>query len=199
METYLKIGGLTLAVLAFAIAFWPRRAKEGSMTLDAATNSLQGEFRKLLRRVKIEEQTRLIAWNDSRLEARFANAEYVVEVTEFERGVLQLMHGNSVSSWRNSKHDDHVTVGYLFDLPIVVRLSYARIGSVGVVFVEHTSRVVDYKLLEDWVRKYRGPDPERNGLMEAGDFARVLKEVTRRDAERKSAEIDKAEEETQPA
>lgn len=46
-----------------------------------------------------------------------------------------------------------ITIGHVADRPICVTVWWAHIGTKRVAFVEGTSQLVDYEMLEDWSRE----------------------------------------------
>jgi hypothetical protein len=98
---------------------------------------------------------------------RWKETKFVVEATSFEQFELWREHalggllpGQADSlnargrrvSWEQMNPGSLTTIGVLFDRPICVCVSWARVNGHIIAFYEATSELVDYKMVDAWIR-----------------------------------------------
>lgn len=80
---------------------------------------------------------------------RFLDTEYVVDATAFEQQAIWEDYHERVE-WTEELAGLIRTIGYLGDRPTAVMVSWAVIFGKRVAFVDPTSQLVDYVLVEEW-------------------------------------------------
>jgi hypothetical protein len=72
----------------------------------------------------------------------------VVEATSFEK---QYLWSSATESWRGNQLGETVIVGRLSRRPVCISLTIDVIGGYPILFVEATSQVVDYLMIDNWL------------------------------------------------
>lgn len=75
---------------------------------------------------------------------------FVVEATRFEQHALWQSYHPAVN-WGQINSGRGFQIGTLADMPVVIGLTWAIIDGQRVMFVEATSQVVDYRMVEAWL------------------------------------------------
>ena len=75
----------------------------------------------------------------------------VVEATTFEDFCLWQQWHEKVE-WVQNRSGTGVTVGRLADMPVFISLTTAVVNKKKVLFIDPTSQVVDWRLIEDWLQ-----------------------------------------------
>src|SRR5574338_16557 len=119
---------------------------------------------------------------------RFGNYEikdcdFIVEATSNEQFLLWKLHSNE-SELQDSRYPvlkvkwDQVasgympTIGFVFDLPLVIQITFYIINDKLIGFYDNTSRVVDRKMTEKYINTHSKKDAVKSN---ANNFARLLK------------------------
>ena len=91
------------------------------------------------------------------------------DVIEYVHGVVGMVDANSFETlslwqqnqirdnqrtWEESRNGYLVTVGQMDDRPICLSVSYATIDGHKILFIDACSEVVDYAMIEEWLKKY---------------------------------------------
>lgn len=101
----------------------------------------------------------------------FENVEFVVEATDEERFLLWCVHFDNpnpkypesrIKSWEQEMRGFGREIGTFHGHPIFISITYAKLEGKRVAFLEATSRIVDYSLVNDWVdREFKNRMPAR--------------------------------------
>lgn len=91
------------------------------------------------------------------------------DVVEYLKGVIGVVDANSFENmslwqqnqirdnqrtWEESRSGYLVTVGQMGDRPVCLSISYATIDGHKILFIDACSEVVDYAMVEEWLKKY---------------------------------------------
>ena len=90
------------------------------------------------------------------LDDMFRLAEYVVEVSNYERQSLWEKH-HEANNWKSAMERYGRQIGEIGDRPIWATFSLETINGLRVLFWEATSQLVDYKMIEDYLEKHCNP------------------------------------------
>ena len=108
---------------------------------------------------------------------------YVVEATDTERffiwkeqvDELKLKY---VKSWDHHTLGHWQTIGELNGRPICLSASFVTIGGIFTAFVELTSQLQDYKMMEEWLDKYCPAYlDKRNKVTDAMNFSHIVRVI----------------------
>lgn len=82
------------------------------------------------------------------------DARWVVEANSFEYHTLwKNYHQSKVVSWEENLSGHGVTVGFLDNRPICICLRTAKIDNKDVIFIDATSVVVDWNMINEYINK----------------------------------------------
>ena len=107
----------------------------------------------------------------------FDNVFAIVEVTSFEMLCLwQEWHQKRNYSWDENNRGQLITVGYIDSRPIAISVLIHKVNEREILFIEATSQLVDWKMIENWL--YENVPSARNGTSlnkwDAGNFHCVV-------------------------
>lgn len=99
--------------------------------------------------------------NDSEIDKRFKETVFVVECNSNEIQMLwekfckQSMHQTDLTifDWEQINPGFLETVGHVNDDPVCVSVSWARINGFMICFYEATSNVVNYSMIDVWMKE----------------------------------------------
>jgi hypothetical protein len=103
--------------------------------------------------------TKPIHYPDAEMIEKFNRVGYVVEATNTERFFIWQQHmshenGALIKKWQQDYCGYCPTIGWIDDRPICACVNFATLDGMLVAFVELTSQLADYKMLDEWVAKY---------------------------------------------
>lgn len=87
---------------------------------------------------------------------RFGATKYIVEASSFEQMELWKRY-NEELKWKEDLAGLIITVGAIEDRPVVIHCTWAILLGSLVLFLEPTSKIVDYIMIEDWLVKHCNP------------------------------------------
>lgn len=93
---------------------------------------------------------------------RFALTEFVIEATDFECHSLWREHNyrpdnDDKMSWTGDGSGTMITVGRLNDMPVNISIQWAMVNGMLMMFYWACSQVVDYKMVESWLKENCNP------------------------------------------
>lgn len=99
-----------------------------------------------------------------------AATRYIVEASDTEQLFLwvenrdRAMSGKTAVAWESDSLGYSETIGHVKKLPVVLHLRWAKLDGVLVMFYEPVSRMVDWELIEKWLKQHCWP---QHGTMPA--------------------------------
>jgi hypothetical protein len=129
-----------------------------------------------------------------RNEKRYPRVEFAVEATDWERTELVTKNLKLLIPSDNDGikvypvsigHSIIPTIGYIADRPITVCLTYVSIADETVLFYEGLSRLVDHKMIEEWITEHYLLPVARGKLYNTSSFMKVMYEIAERQKSKK--------------
>jgi hypothetical protein len=85
--------------------------------------------------------------------------QFIVEATSDENFFLwkENVHHEKckyVKSWEQENLGYWAKIGEVDARPIIISMNFATIGGIYVMFVEQTSQLCDYKMMEEWLKEH---------------------------------------------
>ena len=127
-------------------------------------------------------------YQDKELMEKFESVEFVIEANSTEIQFLWTNHSDESPpqelikghytkkvKWVSENSSPGRTIGKILNKPICVWFRFAQLNGLKVVFVECTSLIQDYGMIDEWLLKYC--NPQRNGRRahtDAGNFHDVI-------------------------
>ena len=113
----------------------------------------------------------------------FEGVFYVVEATDREQLALwsdwfyrPVSHISKIKLWNCLQSGKLITIGELYDRPIVLQIDYAILNGKRIVFYSPCSELVDYKMIDEWFDAHRTTWNKTNASNFAHCVAAVSKE-----------------------
>lgn len=106
----------------------------------------------------------------------FRRAEYLVEISSFERQSLWSKYHNDYT-WEDNNMGFNRQIGIIDDRPICVTFYLHKINGLNVLFYEATSQLVDWKMIEDYldvVCNLKEFKSNRRARIDASNFHNVI-------------------------
>lgn len=92
-----------------------------------------------------------------------ANTQAIVEATRFEQLALwQQWHKQSNWSWVDDSSGYGINVGTRAGMPVMIAITWSIIKNRHIMFVYPTSQVVDYRLVDKWIKQNFPHAPKTN-------------------------------------
>jgi hypothetical protein len=113
----------------------------------------------------------------SEIETKLSQEVFVVEATSYERHALWAKHNETVD-WKAEGVGHGCKIGELDGRPVFVAFNYAKINGQLVVFYNPTSQVVDWEMVEKWIKEHFKIG-FRDGQSDAMNFGHCLNAIER--------------------
>ena len=95
---------------------------------------------------------------------RYKDVTGIVEVTSYESFMLwKQWHQQKDYTWKESLSGPLITVGYIDGRPVCIAPLVHVVNGRSIMFVEATSELVDWKMIEDWLVENVPSACTRNG------------------------------------
>lgn len=101
----------------------------------------------------------------------------VVEANSFESMCLWQRWQEMGKSWVSTGHGYLATVGHLGDMPVCISILTATVDGEKILFIDPTSQVVDYRMVEEWLKTHVVTALRDDGYLNRADamnFSNVL-------------------------
>lgn len=101
----------------------------------------------------------------------------VVEANSFEIMCLWQRWQELGKSWVSTGHGYLATVGHVGDMPVCISILTATVDGEKILFIDPTSQVVDYRMVEDWLKTHVVTALRDDGYLNRSDamnFSNVL-------------------------
>lgn len=111
---------------------------------------------------------------DADMIALLAGVVGVVEANRFETMCLWQRHHKELGKpWIDNLSGRGVTVGHVEDMPVFISLRTAVVDGCKLLFIEATSQVVDWRMIDAWLARALPQSAYRNKV-DAGNFVNVF-------------------------
>lgn len=110
--------------------------------------------------------------DDDQLKPFVTDIFAVVEANSFERHTLWQRHAHQYS-WEDNLSGIGYVIGTLDDRPIMLSLLTSTLGGKKILWIEPTSQVVDWKMIDEW-RRFHLPKLRK---WDAGNFHNVIRDL----------------------
>ena len=113
-------------------------------------------------------------------DTRFTTTDFVVEANSCESLYLWKDCQERKNEWVQDNSGIMVMVGEVNDMPVNISVNWNTIDGLKVLFWHPISRMVDYKMIEDWFERNCDPkycDGERRAKTDAQNFHLVIHEA----------------------
>lgn len=92
-------------------------------------------------------------WAKMSTEERLKITDFLVEANSFEKHTLW-REWHEKLTWQQENPGESVTIGHLDDRPVCVSFFWDTIGGKLICFYDAHSAVVDWTMINDWLRKH---------------------------------------------
>lgn len=143
-------------------------------TIETALSVLNGTH---IRQFKLDK--------DDNTYQMFQRAQFVVKATSDEFHTLWAKYASESNDakykrrWVSDGGGPVETIGYVLDRPVILMITGVKIDNAYVLFVEPTSQLVDYQMVDSWIDthfdgKYGG---DRRAVLDVGNFHHIIHEI----------------------
>jgi len=113
------------------------------------------------------------------LEKRLSQVMFVVDANSFERLALWREYQHTVK-WEEDSSGFGEVIGQVGDMNVILSLNFATLNGQVVMFIEPTSQLVDYRMVDAWLEKHCAPRYDngyRSARTNGMNFAHCLQAV----------------------